>query len=261
MAGTMVHLVIAAEFAERFTKDCLNEKKNTITLKEGRYIRKYSKKGSIFRTEYDRGMFISGAMAPDAIMSEKNYTRDMKMHTHFRDGIPDAEFSEKNNLSLFQKRLVEFADQRLNGSYNNDNENEVYNCNFEFYLGYIIHIMTDELFMLTCRPVFFEEAMKAGLDVNTPEIFKTFSADTDAVDFRLASENRHSGYIKKVLENVKGYSVPGLISAEAIEKSRIWALNRYYYNRPALFDAKYLTYDEMKRFIKNTAEDLFFKAK
>ena len=48
--------------------------------------------------------FVLGNLAPDGIMSRKGYTRPMKMHTHFRDGIPDREFTAPSNLQLFHQR-------------------------------------------------------------------------------------------------------------------------------------------------------------
>lgn len=314
MAGTMVHLVAAARFMKQFSEG-ENVKENSgkpcrIKITEGDFSGEYRKCSPLFQTDSERGMFISGAVAPDAIMSEKGYTRAMKMHTHFRDGIPDREFGKKENLNLFQKRLMDFCDERLGGSevtgqikaeyagerngpdedsltreggvtekeiiniekkaadtdkvtVNTEKKADAVNCRsnikegiFEFYLGYIVHMITDELFMLKCRPVFFRNAKAAGIDIDDPSVFDVFSKDTDAVDFRLAADAPESGYIKSVLENVKGYSVPGLISGKALEDSRVWALNRYFYRRPGCFRAKYLTYENMEQFIKNTVDAL-----
>lgn len=53
--------------------------------------------------------FVLGNLAPDGIMSRKGYTRPMKMHTHFRDGIPDREFTAPSNLQLFHQRIRQFS--------------------------------------------------------------------------------------------------------------------------------------------------------
>ena len=42
-------------------------------------------------------------MAPDAIMARENYVREMKRHTHFKDGIRLNEFHKKENYQKYKE--------------------------------------------------------------------------------------------------------------------------------------------------------------
>lgn len=83
-------------------------------------------------------LYYAGNVAPDCIHSRKNYQREMKKHTHLRDGISDWDFILPENLKLFQKRLGKFQKE-----YCNKGDNQ------ELYLGYLTHLITDEMFMRT----------------------------------------------------------------------------------------------------------------
>ena len=84
MAGTMVHLTVA----EKLWKWLAREK---ITFP--------FQKDLSPQEEY----FIAGNICPDGIMARKGYQREMKLHTHFRDGIPDGSFDAPGMVPLFEK--------------------------------------------------------------------------------------------------------------------------------------------------------------
>ena len=88
MAGTMIHLVIAVRIAENIKKNGYK-----IRLADGSNI------------HFDKNMFIAGNICPDGIMERKNYERNMKLHTHFRDGVPDGDFGKNGTIKLFEKRM------------------------------------------------------------------------------------------------------------------------------------------------------------
>ena len=47
--------------------------------------------------------YYTGNIAPDCIHSRKNYEREMKKHTHLRDGIRDWDFVLPENQKIFQQ--------------------------------------------------------------------------------------------------------------------------------------------------------------
>ena len=158
MAGTMIHLVIAVRLADFIEKNGYLIK-TSIEEEEG--------------TDLNRKMFVVGNICPDGIMNHKNYERSMKLHTHFRDGIPDGDFGKDGTIEIFEERLKGFWEKHL--------EDEKYVRGL--YLGYITHMMTDKRFVLYERPKYFENISVIGLTDHDRETFVYFNRDTDLVDF------------------------------------------------------------------------------
>ncbi len=97
MAGTMVHLMIADILAQEWTgKEIITPYGST-------------------RVEYD--YFVAGNICPDGIMARKGYVREMKKHTHFRDGIPDGDFhkEEIKGLTNLWKTVLTALKLTMNG--------------------------------------------------------------------------------------------------------------------------------------------------
>lgn len=122
--------------------------------------------------------FVLGNLAPDGIMSRKGYVRSMKMHTHFRDGIPDWEFTREDHQKVFHQRIRSFCAQMLLEPA----------LDRDLYLGYVTHILTDEIFMKTIRQEFMEKIAAIGLTDRDAETFEHFTYDVNQIDFRLGRE-------------------------------------------------------------------------
>ena len=135
MAGTVVHLVIADMLSQEWHNTKVVTPYGSIKL-----INNY---------------FIAGNICPDGIMARDNYVRDMKKHTHFRDGIKDCDFHIQENLQLFRHRLDSFMKENLE-TIKEDNERSL-------YLGYWVHMLADEMFMLQIRPEFLKNISVTGL--------------------------------------------------------------------------------------------------
>ena len=75
MAGTIVHLAVATQLDQLFANE------------PERYLGKMADK-------YCSNDFFAGNICPDGIMAREGYCREMKLHTHMRDGIPDGTFQQ-----------------------------------------------------------------------------------------------------------------------------------------------------------------------
>ena len=84
MAGTITHLVIADRLLLKLPDRIKDRIKNL-------------------------SLYYCGNLAPDAIMARENYVREMKKHTHFKDGIPEDELAKKENFELYRSRFEAFA--------------------------------------------------------------------------------------------------------------------------------------------------------
>ena len=139
MAGSVEHMAVAVEL-----------------LREDQ-----RQQGSFLKLK-DPIHFVLGNLAPDGIMSRKGYVRSMKMHTHFRDGIPDWEFTREDHQKVFHQRIRSFCVQMLSE----------HALDQDLYLGYVTHILTDEIFMKTIRQEFMEK-IEDGMIVNREEAGKS----------------------------------------------------------------------------------------
>lgn len=217
MAGTMEHIAVALELMKRW---------------DGR--------GLIERPE----LFVEGNIIPDSIMSRKHYTRDLKMHTHFRDGIPDYEFSKPENLELYHRRIHDFADRFLRKPRKDR----------DLYLGYLTHTLTDEYFMLMVRPEFLEKIAVLGLTDRDWETFDHFTFDVDQIDFRLAAEYPGMDRICQMFRHMPPVSVEGMITEEEAQKSDRWLVSTYFERTEERKEPVYYTYQRALRFISEAVE-------
>lgn len=229
MAGTMVHLVMADILAQKWA---------------GREI--ITPYGST-RVEYD--YFIAGNICPDGIMARKGYVREMKKHTHFRDGIQDGDFHKEENLALFHKRLDGFMENSFK-NFKTGNERSL-------YLGYWVHMLADEMFVVQIRPEFLRNISVTGLTEDNMETFKYFSKDVDMVDFRIVNEYTGIKRIYNALSGIKPYGISGMVTEEELTDSRNWILQYFFETGHTVIEEPvYISYNRMMDFIKNSANKI-----
>lgn len=227
MAGTMIHLLIAEKLLPK--------------LIGGRM-------GYCFEPalEPDTDYFIAGNICPDGIMARKGYQRDMKLHTHFRDGIPDGSFDKPGMVPLFEERMKSFWEMHQ------QDEKECPGL----YLGYITHMMTDERFILEERPKFFRNIRTVGLTEKDRETFLRFGRETDLVDFRLVREQPQLQKAYESLKRVKPYEIKGMITKEELTASRSWIMGYFFEEEHEDEESRFLNYASMLRFIEDVTEEI-----
>lgn len=242
MAGSVEHMAVAVEL-----------------LREDQ-----RQQGSFLKLK-DPVHFVLGNLAPDGIMSRKGYVRSMKMHTHFRDGIPDWEFTREDHQKVFHQRIRGFCAQMLLEPA----------LDRDLYLGYVTHILTDEIFMKTIRQEFMEKIAAIGLTDRDAETFEHFTYDVNQIDFRLGREypgiKRAEDCLRcedpcSILEMVKpdpekvedlDAAKPAeraaMITSEELADSREWVRNFFFDQAPAPQKPVYYTYDRAVEFIGEAA--------
>lgn len=229
MAGTMIHLVIAVRLADFIEKNGYSIK-TSIEEENG--------------TAFNRNMFVVGNICPDGIMNHENYERSMKLHTHFRDGIPDGDFGKEGTIEIFEERLKGFWEKHL------EDEKSVGGL----YLGYITHMMTDKRFVLCERPKYFENISVIGLTDHDKETFVYFNKDTDLVDFRLVREMPELLEARDILEETGGYYIKNMINGTDLDKSRKWMLKHFFEDGQVIEESRFLDYNSIVKFIGDTVE-------
>lgn len=186
MAGTVEHLVIA---------DSLLDKLN---------IRNPS-------------LFYCGNLAPDAIMSRPDYVRYMKTHTHFKDGQKPWEFRIPANQETYFKKLEAFVDCFFTEKYAQERE---------LYLGYVVHILADEIYLLDYYEEFVADLYVEGSSPADEDFSRDFVHDVDQVDWELARTYAFRYPMPGVLLQEDGYEIPGWITAEEIRTSKEFIINK-----------------------------------
>jgi hypothetical protein len=218
MAGIFVHLVIARE------------------------IIKLLPKGTIL----DESLFYAGSIAPDAIHAREGFVRADKKHTHLRDDILDQDFGTKENLSLFHKRVSDFIMK------NRDNTGGF----LDLYRGYVVHILTDELFMLTVRQEFCNVMEHLGIAQSDKEFYHTILTDMNRNDLILAKDYKEADEIRIKLEGVKTHHIKDFLSEDEIYRSREWVIHRYFYEENELLEPVYISYESILEFVTMAAREI-----
>lgn len=227
MAGTMVHLTVA----EKLWKWLAGE---GITFPFAKELSP--------REEY----FIAGNICPDGIMARKGYQREMKLHTHFRDGIPDGSFEAPGMVPLFEKRMKAFWQEHFS------HERECPGL----YLGYVTHMMTDERYILQERPKFFQEIARIGLTKWDRETYVHFNRETDLADFWLLRNYPELQEARRALERVKPYEIKNMITEEELTDSRRWILQYFFKKDHPRELPQYISCGEMEEFIDDVTEEI-----
>lgn len=175
-------------------------------------------------------LYYAGNIAPDCIHARKNYMREMKKYTHLRSGIPDWDFLSTENLSLFHSRLKDFAD-----TYCNKNEER------DLYKGYLVHLITDEIFIKTIREKCVAEALKFGINQKDKEFFGFMMRELNGGDDITAKYYPFKNHPVKMLEKSFGCCIKNYISGIEIINSTEWITENYFtesadYDKPVVLN-------------------------
>lgn len=218
MAGVITHMVVAREISKR--------------LPEG--------------TIQNMGLFYEGNLAPDAIHAREGYIREFKKHTHLRDDIPDKDFETETNRTIFHERIRDFI-----LAYRDREDGLV-----DLYRGYICHLLTDELFVLTRRKEFCEVMGKQGIFQNHPLFFEYIVADMNRNDMLLVKNYEGSEDIKNTLEKAPIYPVNDYITEKEMQISRDWLLFQHFYIKTEEQPPRVITYESMLQFVTMAADNI-----
>jgi hypothetical protein len=218
MAGVITHMVVAREINKR--------------LPEG--------------TIQNMGLYYLGNLAPDAIHAREGYIRDFKKHTHLRDDILDKDFETESNRIIFHERVKQFILKYR------DLED---GC-LDLYRGYISHLLTDELFVLTRRKEFCEIMEQQGIGQGDPLFFEYIVADMNRNDLMLVKNYEGSDEIKKTLEQTPVMPVDHYISEKEMQISKDWLLYQHFYIKNEELQPRVITYDSMLQFVHMAADNI-----
>lgn len=218
MAGVITHLIIANEILKLIPDGLIS----------------------------DKGLYYMGSIAPDAVHARKNYIRAYKKHSHFRDDIPDKYFEEADNYKLYCGRLAEFikrSNSRKDGL-------------IDLYRGYVVHIMSDELFILSVRKEFCDTMQKLGINQDNSLFFKYIVNDMTRNDMLLLERYEGIGEIKMELENATPYPIEDYVSRQEINDCRTWLIRHHFIDRHRPVLPVYISYERTTAFIDAATREI-----
>ncbi len=161
-------------------------------------------------------LFYCGNLAPDAIMAREGYQREMKRHTHFKDGIHLGELHQPECYDQYRRSFRAFAEQHLRPG----------SADYELYLGYVTHILADEVFILNLRDAHSQRLQAAGKDPEDPAYFAAFGRDVDLNDRRLAREYAFRHPMPKILLTEQDYEIPEYITRQELQNSKAFIIQK-----------------------------------
>lgn len=186
-------------------------------------------------------LFYCGNLAPDAIMARKGYVREMKRHTHFKDGIRLHELHKPANMAVYRERLMNFYQEFVkNGE----------DPHHELYLGYFTHMLVDELYILHFRDDFVRELVSEGKEPDDKEFFKLFTEDVDTMDWELVRYHNFRYPMPDILQVEEPYEIPGMITGEELLDSKEFIIHKNFTQKHEPRSLQVMTYRKNMDFIE-----------
>lgn len=177
-------------------------------------------------------LFFGGNLAPDAIHAKKNYQRADKKRSHLCEGIRSYGYGYPEIAKLFQSRVDEF----IENYYLTAGEEK------DLYLGYIVHLLVDEFYLLSTYKCLEEYLKSSGVNPDEPGFRKNladevnnnghreFFSENSYIHDILTNEYDFKQNVVDVLEAVWDYEIKDYITKDEINISKRWVINKFFKN-------------------------------
>lgn len=198
---------------------------------------------------YNAKAFYLGVVAPDAIGSKPNCTRQDKKRVHLREDISDLHWLEDTFMEQFNLRIKEFVNQNIKSK-------EIKRDQKDFNIGYLVHLLTDKWNHKTLRQSMLKYAIKNHIKESDKKFFYMMTNDLEALDQYLLDTNEDvKNIFQELCTSPVDYALKGYIEKENIEKSILW-WNEKYLPTIQSKKLKYLSFEEIDLFVENTANKI-----
>ena len=191
----------------------------------------------------DEASFLLGSISPDSVHFRNNYTGEYKKISHLCIG--NENWGECTNNDEWWENVLIFL---------NDNKDA---DNFDFYLGYCVHIFSDILWNISFwSPYRFDCIKKHGKLKEDDD--KKWRQECNDIDYFLYNELKNDRNLWLNIETSCGIDIPQIAFAEEIHKIKINILNNQYKNRK-LNDCEKNTIVELAtkmRFINDSSSNI-----
>ena len=206
-------------------------------------------------------LFFGGNIAPDAVHAKKDYQRTDKKRSHLCDGIRSYGYGYPEIAKLFKDRINNF----IENYYMTAGEDR------DLYLGYIVHLLVDEFYLLSFYERLENHLTDNGANPDEPG-FRKKLADAISDDPQFYNED-YINFFKEassmleisannynfkqnvvdVLEAVWDYEVKDYIGANEINISKRWVINTFFKSEKTKSNDDY---DTEIKFVDLAAENI-----
>lgn len=218
MAGLITHLVIAKEMLKLIPE------------------------GIIGKPE----LFYLGNLAPDAVHARQGYERAYKKHSHFRDDIQEEDLRLPEDYKSYHDRLADFILSSRN------REDGL----LDFYRGYVTHIITDELYVMSIREEFCKTMEQLGIGQYDKAFIDYIVGDMNRNDVLLVSRYEGMNEIRDIVENVEPLAVEGYISKQEMNTCRDWMIYERFHKKHELSEPTFISYERTLDFIHTASGEI-----
>lgn len=192
-----------------------------------------AKEYSIYTERFgDSPEFYLGNISPDAIHMRENVDRSNKRMTHlYKDGKIDI-----SSVNEFVRESKNKAD-------------------YDFYLGYGMHILTDYFWKQTVYKNFINRYNEDLHPIQSMD--EAYYNDTDSIDITLYKQYQWRPDMWEMLGKAEISEVDIILRTDEIYRWNVRTLNWFdEFDTSKLKPLRYISYDEVIKFINNTVKDI-----
>ena len=191
-------------------------------------------------------LFFSGNIAPDAVHARDGYKREDKRRSHLTVDMPIDSFHDPEKLKIYHERINQFIAE----FYDPSDERR------DLYLGYVVHLLVDELFNVTLRTPLCKLMFMETVPQEEHDFFERVMQDIDSIDKLILRNYAYEQNVAEVLEVVWDYEIPGYVSIEEINKSKRGTIGRRFKREQPEVHLKYFSYQDALNFIGYAADNI-----
>lgn len=186
-------------------------------------------------------LFYCGNLAPDAIMARIDYRREMKRHTHFKDNIRLSDLHLPEYYRQYRSTFGRFVERYLHPG----------SPDYELYLGYVTHILADEVFILTLRDAHVKRLADEGRPQDDTAYFTAFGRDVDLNDWRLVREYAFRHPMPDILLTERDYEIQDYITCQELQDSKAFIIQKNFLTSHKECAPSVFSFAENQEFIEN----------
>lgn len=150
----------------------------------------------------DYSTYLIGAIAPDAVHASPHYTPELKEKSHiFADGAVWGEITKEIQFKEWLDNIKKFY----------INHQDKYDR--DFFLGYIVHVLTD---ICSCRQIYAPFYNSLSKDEMNEKMYQ-FVQESYSVNFYLFCEYSKDKNLMNILKEGRSYSIAGIYDDKVFE--------------------------------------------
>lgn len=155
-----------------------------------------------FDCPIDYATYIVGSIAPDAVHANPNYSPELKEKSHlFADGLKWGEVVSEKEYDEWLDSIKEFY------------FNNYFKYDRDFFLGYIVHVLTD----ICSNSEIYAPFYKSLAQDEIAEKKKQFSYESYCVNYYLFREYSKDKRLVDTLKKGRSYSIPNIYDGSIFE--------------------------------------------